>query len=498
LSKEEREQNELDVLKTKNKMFMRLTWVFWIMDIIVNVVLETDMGILLSVIFLGLAACLFGEFLYRKTEFHHFMMYFFSSVMFVIVLVANLQDIHLTTFFFFYVALAYVSLYQNYRPILYVTVLNTCAMLYFHLFNDKIFPAYWESEDIAYLLFSLYCLAGILITGANFGEKMRRQADERRLESEQLSQKNEKVLDEVTNSVSVINTFNNGLMSQVEETEEATELMVTTFTQMTSALGEQSRSTLQINQNISLVNDDVKKVDESVTLNQKLGQETLESISEVKEGMEEMENSLHQLVNSMKENVDVITDLNTQSGRIFDIIEVISQIATQTNLLSLNASIEAARAGENGKGFMVVADEIKKLANQSQKNASEITDILNEIRENTKRSEETAKSSQDKLRVSQKVTKKVTGVFDSLIEKNKENMKQNQSVKERVETLRVNSKGIVEEINNVSAISQENEASISEVMTQLEVMNGLIVSSKNNFTKLADQVQSLEDLTKEK
>jgi len=196
--------------------------------------------------------------------------------------------------------------------------------------------------------------------------------------------------------------------------------------------------------------------------------------------------STEEMTRAMVEKVEKLKD---STSSIRKILEVLDSMTKQTNILSLNASIEAARAGAAGKGFMVVADEIRKLSEQSKANigvVSEITEtIQGEIEETVNVLLEAYPLFQDQIRS----VKEADEIFKSVNRHMGSFVTQLDEVTESVRILEANQRELTEAMSNVSAVSEESSATSEEVASlsneQLSVSQGL--------TKLAEDLNALSE-----
>ncbi len=277
--------------------------------------------------------------------------------------------------------------------------------------------------------------------------------------------------------------------------------------QTSSTADDISKAIEEISQGAVAQADEIEKASHDVDTMGQLIEHIADNVAELDQGTQEIKGSsdrsidiIRELTDSNDRSMEAVKEISRQVNatnesalKIRAAVDLITSIAEETNLLSLNASIEAARAGEQGRGFAVVAGQIQKLAEQSNESAGSIADIIRDLLKDSENSVEVMEEVQKIMNEQQEklhaTRKQIVEVGDGISGA----AQAAGMIRQQTEHCNSARASVADVISNLSAISQQNAASTEETTASMEEMNAAINLLAESAQQLQEMSKSLEE-----
>ena len=300
----------------------------------------------------------------------------------------------------------------------------------------------------------------------------------------------------------------------VRDVREASETLSGTGDHLDSMAEQTDNTAREICQAVEdIASGATSQAEEIETATQQIGQigDEIGSIADKARQLDNASNTMKEASDASGENVKALEESGQETAGAIESIEqqvyatnesaeqikkavaVIAEIASQTNLLSLNASIEAARAGALGKGFAVVASEISNLAAQSNDSSKEIDDIVNQLLANSEKSVQVVQKVREIIAVQEQKLSDTTRQFTKVEQGIAVSREESADICQRSNVCDQSKVAVVDVMSNLSALSQQNAASTQETMASMEELNATISMLADEAKTVSMQAKTLEE-----
>lgn len=298
-------------------------------------------------------------------------------------------------------------------------------------------------------------------------------------------------ISEVTATVSA---HSKELTQSANEVRSGTEQISTTMEELATGSESQANMTTDLS---TMMKDYTEKIEQTTENTERATNESNQVLVLADEGTELMNASMKQMENIdsiVQDSVEKVQDLDEQSREISKLVVVIQDIADQTNLLALNAAIEAARAGEQGRGFAVVADEVRKLAEQVGNSVTDISTIVGSIQNEINQVTNSLNDEYKEVELGTNQIRLTNEKFSTIQHSISEAVNSINFINTNMADIAASSQEMNSSIYEIAAISEQSAAGIEQTSASSQQTSSAmeeVAGSANELSKLAEELNGL-------
>jgi methyl-accepting chemotaxis protein len=457
------EELNLQTLRRKNKIALIMLMISGLLAVVVDIALGQSLQVILVIAIGAIIVCSIIAFLHvtkRMTDKIAYIAIFGLAATGGLIMFLSPSDNNITLVYYVLVCSA---LYMN-RVIYYIgTVLSTILLVSAYLINTD---SYSSSLANALLIYALVVI--VLFLQQSIADSLAKNTTSLQATIEEKLLKETEQRKTLENNSQIIA----GNMQKVQTQSEAEKV---TIEELNVALQEIATGTQSQGNSISDIMDALESTTKQVTsLNERVkqvGDQTGQMTDQIEAGRSQSEILSEQML-EFKNFIEVMEkDMRMLSENIdssLSSIQAIQEITSQTNLLALNASIEAARAGDAGRGFSVVAEEIRKLAETTDKTAVQISTTLNQIHTNNRETQGQMNLVASKMDENIQGTMKNHTIFESINHSIESLQKEIKSFESVAKSIDQDTSSIEVAVNEFASILQEASASLEEISATVQ------------------------------
>jgi len=480
-------------LHRRNKLLVNIIWGMLLLGIVVDFLTGAPVASIIALAVVGFIACGAATLMTYMRWFPQYVMYFIPIIITVLTLLLAVTDPIITTYFLVFVNLSVMTLYNNYRALVFTAALGLALSIYLFLspYRDEMFT---NNSPLTIMLY-LFMIAVPLIASTRFSEGLQRENDRQREQAIEERNRMRDIYTKIASSLQTLNAFSSNLKENFTSTSTISQEVTKAFNEMTASIEAQTRGIGEINDSIQAVEKAVGELAERSDAMKGLAGQAVVQMNEGREDALRLSGDMNRVNEMIDRTAAIMAELSRYNEAIHEIVAAINHISEQTHLLSLNAAIEAARAGEHGRGFAVVSHEIRKLAETSQQSTKQIADILERIRLKSDEAAGQVNLGQRMIVESHHAAQRMADTIGRLAGDVEHLAEQSARVQASSGDVFRQYRNIAERVKFIAEATESNMAAVEEMAASMVTQNDRINNVKESYLQLDQLAAELKNMS---